>query len=220
MNKKFNLPKGFTVTFHAGFMNTPANSVESVKKAVEMNADVVEIDVTFRDDGTPVIVHASSAGKSGGVPLDEVLAVVAGHPTCRLNIDMKSVANIAAVDSAVKAKGLEGRAFYTGIGKGWVDTVKQNSTLPFYLNHSISFFESKSTRKLTALAEKVRDCGACGLNSNFRRVNGKVTGVFHNYGLPVSVWTCNEEKDMLRMLKTRPDNITTRRPDRLLDLLG
>ena len=59
---RFNgLPEGFTVTFHTGFLDTEENTGEGVAKAVELDAQVIEVDVTFRDDGMPVLQEKTAA---------------------------------------------------------------------------------------------------------------------------------------------------------------
>ena len=220
MKKKYNLPKDFTVTYHAGFMRTEPNSIESIEKAIKMNAQIVEMDVTFRDDGTPVIIHASSAGKDKGASFDEALSVVAKHPTCKINLDIKSIANIPAIDKAVKSHGLENRAFYTGVGEDWVECVKANSTLPYFLNFYVKEEIATSEEKLKALANKIQTLGACGLNTDFSHVNKLTVDIMHYANLSVSVWTCNKKRHMKKMLSVAPDNITTKRPDRLNRLIG
>ena len=213
---RFNgLPEGFTVTFHTGFLDTEENTVEGVAKAVELDAQVIEVDVTFRDDGTPVILHAGSAGKDGGVLFDDAMAKAAEHPSCRLNLDIKSTANLPAVDEVIKKYGLMERAFYTGVSADWVDTVRKNSIIPYWLNHNVSPIEARSSSFPEKLVREIRDCGAVGLNSKYICVNSRIVSVLHENGIPVSIWTPCAEREMRACLALSPDNITTKRPDLL-----
>ena len=45
---------------------------------------------------------------------------------------------LACVYELVKAKGLENRVFYTGVFEDWIETVKNNSSIPFFINYTPS----------------------------------------------------------------------------------
>ncbi len=206
------LPEGFTVTYHAGAMHTPANSIYSVRAAIEDGAEIVEFDVSFRPDGTPVIIHNAEPGNSQGEFLENALEVVAEHPTCRINLDIKSTKNLPAVDELVKLYGLTERVFYTGVFEDWVETVKNNSFIPYYLNYNVSPQEADDEPALQAIADKVKNYGAVGINSNFTNATKAFVECMHKNGLLVSLWTVNKPSDMPRVLEMQPDNITTKMP--------
>lgn len=217
--KKYILPQGFTYTFHSGFMKTPENSVEGLEKAFEMNAEIVEVDVTFRNDGTPVIIHLDSADDDKGELFDDAMAAVAKNKNCRVNLDIKSVANLPAVDEIIKKYNLDQRAFYTGVWEKWVENVRADSSLPYYLNYNVTALDGASPESVKKLADKIKDLGACGLNTNFMFVNKTIVKGLHEAGIPVSAWTCNTKRDMKKMLALGVDNITTKRPDKLRTLI-
>lgn len=214
-----NLPDGFTVTFHAGALKTKPNTIESIKAALDYGAKVVEFDVSFRPDGTAVIIHADAPKANEGVLLDEALAVVAADKECRINLDIKSTANLPQVDELVKKHGLFERVFYTGVFEDWVETVKNNSAIPYYLNHKITAEESQSKELLQKLADKIVSLGAIGLNSNFNHASGLATKIMHKNNLLVSLWTANKAEDMARVIACLPDNITTKKPNILLNMI-
>lgn len=215
----FDLPAGFTVTYHAGAMHTKPNTVYSVQAAVEHDADIVEFDVSFRPDGTPVIIHDSQPNSSQGVFLENALEVVAGHPSCRINLDIKSTKNLGAVDELVKLYGLTERVFYTGVFDDWVETVKCNSEIPYYLNHKITAEEAADRALAQAVADLTKKLGAIGINSHFGHASRLFSKVIHENGLLVSLWTVNDPKDMPKVLSLCPDNITTKRPQLLKNIV-
>lgn len=210
--KKHDLPTGFTLTYHAGFSDTRANSIESIERAVAEDAQIIEMDVTFRDDGTPVIVHAGSAGKSGGELLSEALAAVCKSAAMCVNLDLKSVDNVGAVDALVKSLGLESRAFYTGVGDEWAPVVSRDSTLPYYLNTGVSRKEKKGGKNALTLIEKLKNAGAVGLNAHFSNASAPLNEALRESGLLASYWTPSTKHRIKKTLRTVPDNITTRAP--------
>lgn len=217
--KAKNLPKDFTITCHAGAMRTKPNSLDSVRESVEWGADIVEFDVSFRPDGTPVIIHDSNPSAKQGELLDNALKIVAESKSCKINLDIKSTKNLAEVDKLVKKHGLFERVFYTGVFADWVETVKRTSEIPYYLNHSVTEEEANDKAKSVAIAEKAKKLGACGINSNLRNATNLFVDTMHENGLPVSLWTANSPKNMIKALKTKPDNITTKKPNILKELI-
>lgn len=213
---KFNLPKDFTITCHAGSLGTKPNTVASVEKAVEWGAQIVEFDVTFRPSGLPVIIHSSSPCENEGELLADALSAVAKSKSCKINLDLKSTKNLPEVDRLVAEAGLTDRVFYTGVGENWVETVKKNSKIPYYLNHRITLREALNKNAAEALAKKAKALGAIGINSHFSTATSSFVSVMHKCGLLVSLWTVDSPHQMKRILKIAPDNITTRKPEILL----
>lgn len=209
------LPDGFTVTYHAGAMHTRPNTVRSVQAALDANAQIVEFDVSFRPDGTPVIIHNSEPNNSQGVFLENALETVAAHPSCKINLDIKSTENLGAVDELVKLYGLWDRVFYTGVFEDWVETVKSNSEIPYYLNHKITSEEASDAVLAQSASELAKQLGAIGINSHFEHASRLFAETAHQNGLLVSLWTVNNPKDMPEVISCCPDNITTKRPQLL-----
>lgn len=204
-----------TITAHSGAFGTPDNSIEFIKKALEERCEIFEIDVTFRPDGTPVIIHDGSPKASEGILLRDAFALAAEDPNVRMNLDLKSVKNLPAVDELLARYGLTDRAFYTGVAADWAPVVRENSAVPYYLNASVSPWRRSSEATLTALAEKIVSLGAVGVNTHYDNCRPAMVKVFREKGLPVSVWTVNDSKTADKYVAMGVDNITTRHPDML-----
>ena len=202
-----------TVTAHSGAFDTPDNSIEFVKKAIAENCEIFEVDVTFRPDGTPVIIHDGHPKANEGILLRDVFALAAEHPSIRMNLDLKSVKNLPAVDELLERYGLLERAFYTGVGADWAPTVKADSKVPYYLNADVMPWKRGSGKALAALADKVAALGAVGVNTHYDNCRPAMVKAFHDKGMPVSVWTVNDAKTAARYIAMGVDNITSRRPD-------
>ena len=72
---------------------------------------------------------------------------------------------------------------------------------------------------LRSLVEKVKSCGAVGINFNKDNATEELVDIFYENGLLVSIWTVNDDLDIYRILSYGPDNITTRHPDKLREAL-
>lgn len=218
-SRKTKLPENFTITCHAGSLGTKANSLESVRTAIDWGAEIVEFDVSFRPDGKAVIIHSASPSAEQGVLLDDALKIVASVDNCKINLDIKSTANLPEVDRLVNKHGLGDRVFYTGVFEDWVDTVKSTSSIPYYLNHKITKEEASDQNRAIEIIEKTKELGAIGINSHFENSTAEFCNAAHQNGLLVSLWTVNRISDMARVLSISPDNITTKRPNILKNLI-
>ncbi len=208
-----------TVTAHSGAFNTPDNTIENVKKVLEENCEIFEIDVTFRPSGTPVIIHDANPSENEGVLLEEVFELVSEHNcNAKINLDIKSTSNLPEIDNLLKKYGLTDRAFYTGVFTDWVDKVKANSSVPYYLNDSVEENKRNDAESLNALADKVIKLGAIGLNINYENVTPLMTEIFRTRNIPVSVWTINDKETAEKYIRMGADNITTKYPEIFKDL--
>ena len=207
------LPEGFTVTCHAGALKTENNTVASIEKLIEYGAQVVEIDVSFRPDGTVCVIHKDEPSQNEGAEFDAVLNAVAKSDKCKINLDLKSIKNLPAVDKSIEKYNLSGRAFFTGVGENWCKTVSENSSLPYYLNDCAKIDNSNPEKNAEMLCRKIIDCGAIGLNCHYSGVSETLCRALHKNGLLLSVWTADKKIIQCKLLAAGVDNITTKRPD-------
>lgn len=216
--KNVNLPDGFTVTAHTGCENSADNSLEAIRLGYVSGADIVEFDLNFNSESVPVLSHDEP--KVGTIALEEAFRAISEHDKLRVNIDVKKADDLKAVVALAEKYGLSDRIFYTGIEEEKVDAVNaQTPDVKYYLNVDVDKKRKSELEYLISLAEKVESLGAVGINMWYGACSKELVSVFHERGLLVSVWTVNNEFDMLRMLELSPDNITTRLPSKLKELV-
>lgn len=207
-----------TVTFHAGALFTKPNTPESVKAAVNAGAKIIELDVSFAYDGTPVMIHSENPLDGEGVPLKEAFELVRAHSEISLNLDLKSLKNLKALTELINEYELSGRAFFTGVVKEWAESVK-GFGVPYYLNYSIAESERTDASLAKNAAMLCKGVGAVGINADFKEASKLFCDVIHENGLLVSLWTADTQDDMQKALSCGADNITTNRPDMLNGIL-
>ncbi len=213
-----NLPQSFTITAHTGCMKTEDNSLESIKKGVENGASVVEFDLYFTKDGEPVLAHDEPVG--GEVTLEEAFECVSQFNGIMVNVDIKTCDALQKVYPIAKKYGIEDRIFYTGVKDEFVETVKMDSPrVKYYLNVDVDYRKADDRAYLLSLVEKVKNAGAIGINFNYKSATKELVNVFHENRLLVSIWTVDDEYNMYKILSFKPDNITTRHPDKLCKIM-
>lgn len=214
------LPKNFTVTAHTGCEKTKDNTLASITAGAEAGADIVEIDLHFAPDGTPVLRHDRPASADGLPTFDSALEVLTGLDV-KMNIDVKATDNLAEALALIKKHGVEDKVFFTGIEEEKVPAAKADAPgIPYYLNVKVNAGKNADLDYLSDLASRVRLCGAVGINMSFGDCSPELVRYFRSEGLLVSLWTANKLKDMKHCLGLAPDNITTRKPSVLNRLIG
>ncbi|MBP3330749.1 MAG: glycerophosphodiester phosphodiesterase [Clostridia bacterium] len=218
-----NLPEYFTVTAHTGCENTKDNSLESISAGADAGADIVEIDLHFMPDGTPVLCHDKPENNSTdeSLPSLESAFLRLSELDIRMNVDVKSVENISSVFPLAEKYGVAEKIFFTGVNEEFVPAIRKDAPeIRYYLNVSVDKKKKADKDYIDSLVEKVKSCGAVGINLHFKGCSKKLVDAFRKEGLLVSVWTANKKSEMYYCLSLAPDNITTRYPSQLISLIS
>lgn len=221
LNSKPHLPADFFYTAHSGCEHTADNSVEFLEKALALGVPALEVDVTVRNDGTPVLLHAESAGENAGLLLEDALRLIAEKSdTVQINLDLKAFSNIPKIAELVAQYNLTERCFFTGVEADKTQTVKIDAPhIPYYLNMELNRMRLEDEGYLRSAVLEIQRSGAVGINCQYRNASKKLIELCRAEGLKVSLWTADNPLVMRNLLLLAPDNITTRRPILLSSLL-
>lgn len=218
-NRSAVLPEGFTVTAHTGCEDTNDNSLEAIKKGYDSGADIVEFDVHFNSSGEPVLAHDYAANDS--VKLKDAFDLIAEYEDLRVNVDCKTTDNLKAIVATAEECGVKDRIFYTGIEVKDVESVKaQTPEVKYYLNKAVDITRKNDEHYIRSLVTLTKAVEAAGLNIHFSEASKKMVEIFHSEGLEISVWTVNKKIDMYKVLALGCDNITTRQPSKLIEIIN
>ena len=216
---KSQITKDLTVTAHTGSMGTKANSIESIEVGAA-NADIIEFDLNFLPDGTPVLSHNKPKGTEC-VTASQAFEALSKCSGTLANVDVKTVANLPEVQRLAEEWGVLDRIFFTGVKMDFVEAVKRDCPkVSYYLNYNVDPAKNKSREYLATLVETVRNCGAIGINTNFRLASKELVEYFHSENLLVSLWTARSNTQVYKILSMLPDNITTIKPDFVRTAIG
>lgn len=205
----------FTITAHTGAFDTPDNTMESIETAISHKMQVCEIDIRQRPDGTLVMAHDIVANNNDGVEVDKVFDRVS-QTDMKLNLDIKEVRVLPALYDMITDYGFEERAFLTGIDEHQADKVKQSCPgIAYYINYWPSRIRIFSDDYQKEILDILSHTGAIGINCNHICASRTLSSLLHDNGYKLSVWTVNRKYQMTRALVNKPDNITTRCPDKL-----
>jgi glycerophosphoryl diester phosphodiesterase len=237
------------VIAHRGFSGAaPENTIAAVRAAIDIDADMVEIDVTLSADDHIVVIHdetlartTDGVGEVAQFTLAELQELDAGSwfdpafageriPTLEqvLNeVDGRILLNVEIKSEAV-ARGVVGKVASAVRELGMIDQVVVSSFSPPALEqmHEVApeirtavLYNTKVHKGRDAV-EIVTGLGASVFNIKRQRLTGKMLRRCREHEIPVGTYTVNEPRRMRRLVKKGIDAIFTDHPDRLLEVLN
>lgn len=219
---------------HRGAMgHVSENTVESIKKAVELQCDVIEIDVFVVKDGALMVFHDDQLErKTNGtgniesytkaelkkllidekyqIPtLEEIIEAI--DKKAVLNIELKgsnTAEPTAKVIEAFKKKGWTNANFIISSFK-WDELElmrKANNSI------DIAVLTEKEPADAIEFAHKVK---AVAINPYFKKLNEQNVSKIKQANLKIYPWTVNDPKDIQHIKDLKVDGIITNFPERI-----
>ncbi|MFI2435035.1 glycerophosphodiester phosphodiesterase [Streptomyces sp. NPDC018693] len=206
------------------------NTLDSLRSALRLGADAVEVDVRLTRDGVPVLLHdetlkrlweqdrpllslsaAEVRGLTGGaVPtLAEALAATEGS---RVMLDLPGTREVRVarrIVDAVREAGAEDRVYYCADARAMLAVRAADPSA------EIALTCTSLAPPRPVLVDAVRPRW---LNYRWSLVNRALAARVHHDGLLLSVWTPDTRRTMRRLIDLGVDSITTNRVDVLTAL--
>lgn len=236
----------FAVIAHRGSSACyPENTLSAFRAAINMKADMVELDVQFTADREVVVFHdeqisrcTNGRGRVADYPfarlrqldagawfhkkfageripsLAEVLALCKGR--IAVNIEVKTEAVTDAVSGGIEERCLK-----------MVDEIgmREHVVYSSFDSRAILHFKAidqdapvavlyEKKQHGSRLPSEIVEClGADAFNCSRRELSGTWLADLKRSGIPVHIYTVNDEKNMRRLLDLGVDGIFTNRPD-------
>lgn len=215
----------------------PENTLLSFKKALELNADMVELDVRVCKTGELVVIHDEkvdrttngkgyaaeksfkelkelNAGKGEKIPaLYEVLDLI--NQQAKINIELKCKGTAKAVSEVIKKYVKEkGRSYDDFL----ISSFDYNELLRFSKlspNFKIGVLVKMAEHIPRGFMEFAEKVSAYSINLPLKFVSKKLVEDIHKKGMKVFVWTVNDKDDIKRMKEMEADGIFSDFPDRI-----
>ncbi len=207
------------VTAHSGCDDTPDNSPAYLAHALRCGADVFEVDVRRRPDGTLYLYH--DATDAPCALLSDAFERMRDS-RIRINCDLKETGLAQAVLTLAEMYGVQDRVLLTGSVSAEAlqdDAVRRrtywNIPIPHRAEREVPGVVSAWVQSTIALCRKH---GVTAINVNCDICSDEVLDALAAAGLAVSAWTVNDPALAARLLSHGIANITSRRPGMVLAL--
>lgn len=218
----------------------PENTIAAFRKAVQMKADGVELDIQLSKDGEPVVIHDETvdrvSDREGFVrdfTLNELRKIDVSLPVPGFGFER--IPTLAEVLEELKPTGMminieckTGIFFYPGLEEKMIKLVQD-----MHMTDRIwcSSFNHESVRKVQRLCPEMKTGflisdviidvadytaknGAMALHpALYHMQDEELIGKCKRNGLAVHVWTVNKRQDMRTLCKAGVDAIITNYPD-------
>lgn len=220
--------KKIKVVAHNGCLNTPDDSLESIQKAIDHQADVMEIDIRFNALHIPVLSHDELVEGVDYITAQAALALIATDDAMMVNLDMKEKHDLVGLKQLkvlIESFNLKERVYFTGIGELDAALISEVfSDYKFATNFDFGYDDSKTKEEqygemytrlhnetyLADLAKRVKASGSIGLNLYHEFITPPVAKICQKYGLKLFAWTVESEKRVEELIDLGVDGITSR----------
>jgi len=237
------------VIAHRGFSGqAPENTQVAIRRAIDVGADMVEVDVTMTADGHVILLHdetldrtTDGKGPPTAMTLAEVRALDAGSwfapdfagekiPT--LVDALESVKDRILINIEIKSEAVEHgvvpKVAALIVEHGMVDQVVVSSFSPEALRRmkvtepavvTASLFNKKIHTGRDPL-EIIQEVGSRGFNISGKRLTAAMVDRCHRRQIPVAVYTINKASVMHRLMAMGVDAVFTDHPDRMREVVA
>jgi glycerophosphoryl diester phosphodiesterase len=243
-------PGGRTrVIAHRGFSGAaPENTLAAVRAAIEIGADMVEVDVTLSADGHLIVIHDESVDRTtdGVGAVSELTLVELQRLDAGAWFAPRFAGERLPTLEAVLAEA-EGRILLNveikseAVGRGIVDKVAAAVRARRMTREVIvSSFAPAALEQMHAAAPEirtavlynpdshagrdpvaiVRDLGASAFNIKRTRLTGTMLRRCREAGIPVAVYTVNSPRRLEKLVDRGVHAVFTDHPDRMLEASG
>jgi glycerophosphoryl diester phosphodiesterase len=217
--------------------HAPENTLQGVRKAIELGAEAIEIDVQASADDVPVLMHdltvARTTGGEGAVAdltLDQLRGLDAGGepvPTLAEVLDITK-GNVLLV-MEIKQPGIEEQVSRVVSQADAVGEVMSWSFLPKALEGmraadpripSALLVSAEGVGNWPAVRQRVLSIGAQGVSVFFPGIDQRIAEDCRRSGLALYSWTADQPEQIAKLIAQDVDGICSNYPDRVVAALA
>ena len=214
------------ITIHSGSAGTEPNSVAYLEYALKAQADIMEVDVHASKDGKIVLCHDQYL-KDSDSPLEEMeyariealspplLSLEEVLHKCRMagirvNLDIKHPQAIKPVVALLQQNQYQNQVLFTGCQEEELSLLHQLLYRPVALFNADRWDRVQSYfHFIHATIARANKANASALNINAEDVEPVLVQTCREEGLPVYVWTVDEQTRMEELIAMGVASITT-----------
>lgn len=217
--------------------HAPENTLAGIRKAIELGAEAIEIDVQASSDGEPVLMHdltvdRTTNGKggvavlslkrlreldAGGEPvptLSEVLDLTKGRVLLVMEIKAPAIEqHIARV--VHQSRALDDVMAWSFFPQALEGMRREEPAMPCAL-----LVAGESMPKWQEMRSRALKLGVQGVSVFYPAVDERVAEDCRRSGLALYTWTPDSKKEMARLVKLGVDGICSNFPDKVVAVLA
>ena len=212
----------------------PENTLKSFQKALDLNADGIELDVHLSSDGDIIVIHDETIDRTTNgkglvnnfslaelktflidekyqIPtLNEVFDLV--NKKCLINIELKGLGTASKVVALIEEYIADKNWNYDHFIVSSFEWNMLQETSNLNSNIAIGVLTEEDIDKALAFAELIK---AKAINPDYQLLNAENVKQIQEKGFLVLPWTVDKEEDIQRIKSYKVDGIISDFPDKL-----
>lgn len=196
------------ISAHAGFNSTEPNSLDSLRQAIQLNLELIELDIIMHN-GVPVLSHNKPLKQENPPTFCDALNLLKDS-NITINCDAKEEDVIPHALEQIKKYGFENRYFFTG------SCNLDSSDYKFFINieniEQISGYIQIDENYANKLIEVYSGCNnhnLLGFNINHKCLTDDAIKILIDSKISIICWTIDDEADLKKYLHKDFYAITT-----------
>jgi glycerophosphoryl diester phosphodiesterase len=217
--------------------HAPANTLAGIRKAIELGAEAIEIDVQASSDGVPVLMHdltvdrtTNGSGAVAQMSLDQLRALDAGgEPPPTLAEVLELTRGKVLLVMEIKQPGIEEHVVRAVNETAELTDVMTWSFFPQALEGMRAaepripcalLVAGESMPHWPKMRERALRMGVQGVSVFYPAVTPEIARDCRFSGLALYCWTPDSEADIGKLAELGVDGICSNFPDRVVSILG
>ena len=221
----YSFPESGMITSENGFGENKKNSLLYVKAAFQNDVDCIEVDVCFDKDSTPYIAENAGEIDEKTMPLEYLLSFVdeeinaSSQRSHSINLHLTDASGIEEIDRLVKHYKMEEVCFLTGVNINQATYIRQNCSIPFYLDYEIEKAKVKDAEYASKVINHISQSGAVGINCKADAFSDILSIMLKENWLKISFYDVETELEIIEALRFSPNQIISENPQLVRSIL-
>ncbi len=221
----YSFPESGIITAKNGFGENKENSLFYVKSAFQNDVDCIEVDVCFDKDGIPYVAENVAEINEKTMPLEYLLSFVDEEINAHsqrlhsINLHLTDASGIEEIDKLVKHYKMEEVCFLTGVNINQATYIRQNCSLPFYLDYEIEKSKAKDAEYASKVINHISQSGAIGINCEADGFSDILSIMLKENWLKISFYNVETELEIIKALQFSPNQIISENPQLVRSIL-
>jgi len=217
--------------------HAPENTLQGIRKAIELGSEAIEIDVQMSSDGVPMLMHdltvdrtTKGTGEVARLTIDELRALdVGGEPVPTLAEVLDLTKGKVLLVTEIKQPGVEAQVARVVHEAGALDDVMAWSFFPHALEDMRAaepripcalLIAAEYVSKWPVLRERALKIGAQGVSVFFLGIDDAIAESCRRSGLALYCWTPDQPAQITKLIAQGVDGICSNFPNRVVAALA
>ena len=136
-----------------------------------------------------------------------------------VNIHLEDASEIKKVTEIIERYEMEEFCFFTGVSMNQASFIRENSSVPFYLDYEIEKSKANNAEYAAQVTNDISASGAIGINCSADGFSDLLKNMLKESWLKISFYDVETEMEIIKALAFSPNQIITNNPELVLSIL-